>query len=56
MIAYACAGELKEQGNTAFRSGQIRFATDKYTKALRLTDRMLDVETEEQVCSASTCN
>ena len=43
------AGNLKEQGNTAFKAGQLKPARAKYTKALRLADRIFDIETEEQV-------
>lgn len=45
------AGELKEQGNAAFKAGQLKPARAKYTKALRLADRIFDIETEEQVQS-----
>lgn len=45
------AGKLKEQGNAAFKAGQLKFARNKYTKALRLADRLFDIETEEQVLS-----
>ena len=43
------AGNLKEQGNVAFKAGQLKPARAKYTKALRLADRIFDIETEEQV-------
>ena len=43
------AGKLKEQGNAAFKAGQLKPARAKYTKALRLADRIFDIETEEQV-------
>ena len=43
------AGRLKEQGNAAFRAGQLKFARAKYTKALRLADRIFDIETDVQV-------
>ena len=43
------AGELKDQGNTAFKAGRLKPARSKYTKALRLADRIFDIETEEQV-------
>lgn len=46
------AGRLKEQGNAAFKAGQLKFARAKYTKALRLADRIFDIETEEQVSSS----
>lgn len=48
------AGQLKEQGNAAFKAGQLKFARGKYTKALRLADHIFDIETEEQVCSKLT--
>lgn len=47
------AGELKDQGNIAFKGGQLKFAKAKYTKALRLADRMFDIETDEQAEAAS---
>ena len=48
-------GQLKEQGNAAFKAGQLKFARGKYTKALRLADHIFDIETEEQVtCSTLT--
>lgn len=43
------AGELKDQGNIAFKAGRLKPARSKYTKALRLADRIFDLETEEQV-------
>ena len=43
------AGELKDQGNIAFKAGRLKPARSKYTKALRLADRIFDIETEEQV-------
>ena len=43
------AGELKDQGNMAFKAGRLKPARSKYTKALRLADRIFDLETEEQV-------
>ena len=43
------AGKLKEQGNMAFKAGQLRGARAKYTKALRLADRIFDLESDEQV-------
>ena len=43
------AGKLKEQGNIAFKAGQLRGARAKYTKALRLADRIFDLESDEQV-------
>lgn len=46
------AGRLKEQGNAAFKAGQLKFARAKYTKALRLADRIFDIETEAQVLSS----
>ena len=49
------SGQLKEQGNAAFKAGQLKFARGKYTKALRLADHIFDIETEEQViCSKLT--
>lgn len=50
------AGRLKEQGNVAFKAGQLKFARAKYTKALRLADRIFDIETEEQVISSMLTN
>ncbi|KAL3145165.1 hypothetical protein ABBQ38_001764 [Trebouxia sp. C0009 RCD-2024] len=47
------AGKLKEQGNAAFKAGQLKFARNKYTKALRLADRLFDIETEEQAEAAA---
>jgi len=43
------AGDLKDQGNVAFKAGQLKPARAKYTKALRLADRIFDIESEEQV-------
>ena len=42
-------GRLKDLGNQAFKAGQIRFAKPKWERAIRLMDRLLDAETEEQV-------
>ena len=36
-------------GNQAFKAGQNRFAKPKWERAIRLMDRLLDAETEEQV-------
>ncbi|KAA6416871.1 MAG: peptidyl-prolyl isomerase PASTICCINO1 [Trebouxia sp. A1-2] len=47
------AGELKDQGNIAFKAGRLKPARSKYTKALRLADRIFDLETEEQAEAAS---
>ncbi|KAL0030965.1 hypothetical protein WJX79_005290 [Trebouxia sp. C0005] len=47
------AGELKDQGNLAFKAGRLKPARSKYTKALRLADRIFDLETEEQAEAAS---
>ncbi len=43
------AGRLKDLGNQAFKAGQNRFAKPKWERAIRLMDRLLDAETEEQV-------
>ena len=42
-------GRLKDLGNQAFKAGQNRFAKPKWERAIRLMDRLLDAETEEQV-------
>lgn len=45
--------KLKEQGNTLFKQGKTRLARAKYGRALKVVERAMDLETEEQVAEAS---
>ena len=44
------AERVRQQGNIAFRLGQLRMARQKYLKALKLLDSSFDTDTDEQVC------
>lgn len=43
------AEQVRQQGNVAFKLGQLRMARQKYLKAMKLLDSAFDTETEEQV-------
>ncbi|PSC68182.1 Peptidyl-prolyl cis-trans isomerase PASTICCINO1 [Micractinium conductrix] len=47
------SAQLKEQGNALYKQGRTRLAKAKYGKALKLVERALDLDTDEEVAAAS---
>ena len=43
------AEALRQQGNKTFKSGQLRFARQKYLKAIKMLDGAYDAQSDEEV-------
>jgi hypothetical protein len=51
------AQHIRQQGNTAFKLGQLDMARQKYLKAMKLLDNAYDTEGDEEVrpCFSALC-